>query len=344
MENFKKNKKAIIIGSLIFIAFVASLIIMRIRSQVSLYKDTHTVGNTSGNLLNGGLFAESDGKIYFANPKDNGTLYVMGQDLKDPKQLYNDNVSYLNVAGDYLFYTRRNDKRHSQGDAMLSLSKTGLFRLNISGTRLGKLYDAPTQTVSLYGNYLYYQRYDKKEGLQLGKAKIDGDSDEVIVKEGIAPYSIQDDKIIYAALNNDHMIHSMRIDGSEQSIIFDGNATNVIRVGQHIYFMDMDQNYALCRVKLDGSEPEVLESRRVATYNVDGSEQMIYYQVDDGKENGLYGMNLDSQITEKVQDGDYNFIHLTKDYLFCESFDQNEVYVMKIGGAGLKNLKLPDGK
>ncbi len=45
----------------------------------------NAVGNTSGNLLNGGLFCEYDGKIYFANPNDYNRLYVMNSDCTDIK-------------------------------------------------------------------------------------------------------------------------------------------------------------------------------------------------------------------------------------------------------------------
>ena len=38
-------------------------------SRTTMNND-NAVGNTSGNLLNGGLFCEYDGKIYFANPND----------------------------------------------------------------------------------------------------------------------------------------------------------------------------------------------------------------------------------------------------------------------------------
>ncbi|MDE7206260.1 MAG: DUF5050 domain-containing protein, partial [Lachnospiraceae bacterium] len=34
-----------------------------------------TIGNTSGNLYNGGLFCESDGYVYFSNPYDSNALY-----------------------------------------------------------------------------------------------------------------------------------------------------------------------------------------------------------------------------------------------------------------------------
>ena len=39
-----------------------------------------TLGNTAGNLNNRGLFCEYNGKVYFSNAYDDGTLYSMNPD------------------------------------------------------------------------------------------------------------------------------------------------------------------------------------------------------------------------------------------------------------------------
>lgn len=62
-------------------------------------------GNTSTNLLNGGLFAESGDTIYFANPYDQNSLYSMDKKLSHVKKLHDDYTSYINAAGRYIFYT-----------------------------------------------------------------------------------------------------------------------------------------------------------------------------------------------------------------------------------------------
>lgn len=90
---------------------------------------------------------------------------------QNPK-LYNDKVSYINAAGNYIFYTRRNDKLKSTGNALLSLSTTGLFRITKNGTDLGRLYEDPTQVACLYGNNIYYQHYDQKEVLNFTQQKL----------------------------------------------------------------------------------------------------------------------------------------------------------------------------
>ncbi len=328
-RNFHFIRK-MIITVLILLIIIGLLIFSRIHNQVVLYDDPNTVGNTSGNLLNGGRFCEADGIIYFSNTRDDEALYSMNINLNHMKKIIGDKVSYINAAGKYIFYTRRNDQKSSTGEGLFSLSTTGLFRITNNGKNLYKLYDDPTQVVNLTGNFVYYQHYDQKEGLQLYSAKIDGSSDDQLTEEAVAPYSVDNGLIYYSGWDTDHMIHSMNINGSDKNVIYDGNCTSVIKVGNHLYFMDMDQNYALVRINLDGSEPETLIPARIATYNVDEAESSVYYQVDDGKNNGLYRLDLENHETELLAAGDYNYLHLIANYLFYESYTGETTYVMDL--------------
>lgn len=333
-----------ILGGLGAVILVVVGFFMWQKTKVQLYDDPNTTGNTAGNLLNGGKFCEADGRIYYADPYDNDSLYVTDDKLQKSTKLHGDTVSYLNVAGDYIFYTRRNDRKSVTGGNVLALSKTGLFRVTTDGKNMGKLYDEPTQSVCLYGNYLYYQHYDEKKGLQLNAAKMDGSSDELLLDEGVSPYSISQGVMYYTGYDKDHNIHTMNINGSDEQTIYNGNCTSLIRAGEHLYFLDMSQNYALVRVNLDGSNPVAIVSDRLATYNVDEKESAVYYQVDNGTSNGLYVKDLEGGEVRKIADGNYNYLHLTSKYLFYETYDGKSVYVMDLGTEQEKPFQAPVGK
>lgn len=310
--------------SIIIIAIV--IVLMLNKEKVKLYSDSSTTGNTSCNLLNGGLFTQADNVIYFANPYDDNKLYKMNANLTKVKKLYNDKVSYLNAAGNYIFYTRRNDKLKTTGNALLSLSTTGLFRITKNGTELGRLYEDPTQVACLYGNNVYYQHYDHKKGLELYSTKIDGSESKLLKAEAIAPYSVSGNTIYYSGWKKDHNIHSMNISGSEQKVIYNGNCTSVVKTGDYIYFLDMDLNYNLCRIGLDGGTAEVIIQNKLATYNITNDGNIIFYQIDDGRQNGLYMYDLSSGINEQIVSGDFNFIHIISDYVFYEKYDGSTAY------------------
>ena len=321
-----------------FLAVALIAVSFFLKGHITLYKDESTTGNTSCNLLNGGLFCEADDKIYFANLNDENTLYSMDNDLTNIKKIYDDRASYINAAGNYIFYTRRNDKLKNDGDALLSLSTTGLFRLNIKNGSLGKLYDEPTQVVCLHGNYVYYQHYDQKKGLELYSAKIDGSEDKCLVQEAAAPYAVTNDKIYYTGWDKDHNIHSVSVTGSSPSTIYEGNCTSLTKNGDYLYYMDMENNYALCRIVIDGGSPEIIVNKRLATYNISPDGETIYYQEDGGKQNGLYRLDLSSGKSTLIMKGNYNYLSLTSKYLFFESFDQSTAYVYDISSGTCNNF------
>lgn len=328
--NMNKNRKSILTLCIAFVITLGVILLFQYFNKVKLYDDESTTGNTSGNLLNGGLFCESDGVIYFSNPYDEGMLYSMNSNLEKVKKLSDDNVSYLNVAGRYIFYTKRNDKKNVDSDFFMALSTTGLYRANLKGRSISSLYKDPTQVACLYGNNVYYQHYDQEQGLQLYAAKIDGSEDKKLLDEPCAPFAVFNNTIYYAGYNGNHSIHSVNINGTGDSVLYDGNCTNVTLNGEYLYFMDMNDNYALKRIPVGGGAPEALVSDRLATYNVSADGNTIYCQIDNGSDNGLYSLDINSKSLKLIASGNFNYLNLTSNYLFYEEYDQSKLYIMDL--------------
>lgn len=343
-------KKKIILSVVLITAVVVGLLYFRMSSQVTMYSDEHTTGNTSGNLLNGGLVCQVEDTIYFANPYDEGTLYEMDSDLSHIKRIVNDNASYINGAGKYLFYTKRNDKKTIDSDSFMALWSTGLYRLNAKTKNMSCLYDDPTQVAALYGNSIYYQHYDQKKGLELYSVKIDGSDEKQLLAQACAPQVITEDAIYYTGLPSaksvqngesapDHSIYRLSIQGGEPELLYDGNFTGLSRQGNYLYFLDMNADYALKRIALDGTQAETLVSEHIATYNVSEEGDVLYCQVDNQKNNGLYEVNINSHSMNLIEAGDFNYFHLTSDYLFYQTYDQSDMFVMEL--ATKEREKLP---
>lgn len=78
------KQKAILIPTIIILILAASLVVSYLINRIP-ENDISVTGNTAGNLNNKGLFAESEGKVYFSNAYDNGCLYSMNADETDLK-------------------------------------------------------------------------------------------------------------------------------------------------------------------------------------------------------------------------------------------------------------------
>ena len=180
--------------------------------------------------------------------------------------------------------------------------------------------------------------------------KIDGSEEKMLLAEPCAPYVVTDNAIYYTSLpsvkavRNDktvasHAIRRLSIHGGEPETILEGNFTGLSRQGNYLYFLDMSADYCLKRITLDGQQEETLVSEHVATYNVSENGDVLYCQIDNQKDNGLYELNIASHDLSLITEGDFNYLHLTSDYLFYETFDQSDMFVMEL--ATKKSQKLP---
>ena len=84
----KKSIK-IILAVFVVLAVVISIAGTKYLNRTQ-YNDSYVNGNTTGNLYNDGLFCESNGTVFFANPDDNNYLYSMDLSGGNLKKLSED--------------------------------------------------------------------------------------------------------------------------------------------------------------------------------------------------------------------------------------------------------------
>ena len=107
------NTKRNVITILVVVLLLAAIIVYGIVKSKSMAIPENTIDNTAGNLNNGGLFCEHDGRVYFANSYDSGCLYSMNADQTDIKKLYDLSVKFINAGGDYVFFYGETSKASS---------------------------------------------------------------------------------------------------------------------------------------------------------------------------------------------------------------------------------------
>lgn len=322
-------KKAIII--ILSVLIVGGLFGYTYLNSRIVYNKEFTQGNTSGNLLNGGLFCEDGNKIYFSNPNDDGNLYVMNSDCTNFQKINDDKAAYINSAGKYLYYCRKNNEKQSTAGSIFVFSNVGVYRLDKKNGKLGKLYAKSAEMVNLSGNYIYYQHYTDPIGLELYQVKIDGREEKCLLNYPVVPSAIMNDTLYYTNTEDNHNLYSMNLRTTASDLVYEGNCTSSVIQDEYLYFLDMDRNYALTRTGLDGSDPVTLVNDRVFTYNISPSGKYIYYQVDDKENSRLSMLNTETGKASTIMEGNYNSIHITSNYVFFTDFSNGSVYVMPLG-------------
>jgi hypothetical protein len=327
----KKNKeKRIIIAVIIGVVVILSIItgvVLHFRSNVTNNPEG-TVGNTAGNLYNGGLYCESDGYVYFSNAYDGNALYSMLPNETNIKKLASTEMSSINADSKFI-YCYQNGSGSGTGLGYL-FSVTGVYRIPKKNSQNSTCLDRITgKYVLLAGNDIYYTCTD--DGVSLKKVSTSGKNKETLLELDILPVSVQNSTFYY--INNEDNLHLMAYDlktNSSKQVAAEDIYMPIIE-GNTIYGIDIHNNYSLCRLDISTGEKTQLDSARTDLINL--TDNYIYYQTS-GDTPQLKRVRRDGSDMEVVADGSYSNINATSQYVYFTKFGSDiPVYKTPVYGA-----------
>lgn len=325
----KKNWKILLFAAIILILAIVFILVSELSGRIPS-NDPSVIGNTAGNLNNGGLFAESDGKVYFSNAYDNGCLYSMNADETDLKKLSNEPVNSINVSGNFLYYYMNSQ---DGGSGLGFVVRTyGIYRSKTNGKDTQCLDRTASINMLLTGDYLYYQRYNNKDFTKLYKIKTDKSEKTLVSDVIINPSACNNGIIYFSGTGKDHYLYALDTRTDTISTVFQGNLCFPSYHQGYIYYMDISSDYRLCRYSLSENTVEILTNDRVDTFNV--GDSFIYYQKNSVSDPALMRMRLDGSNPEIIAPGNYENINLTSSYVYFNAFGENTpVYHMPVNGS-----------
>lgn len=344
------GKKAIIITILVIVCLFTGLWGYNHFAGQIENNPAGTIGNTAGNLNNGGYFCESDGRVYFANAYDGGSLYSMNADESDIRKLANAEVMFINQAGKHLYYYQKD----SQGASSLGFvtHMAGLYRSQLNGDKILCLDKSDCYTVSLVGNTIFYEKAVKGSDVQRSLYRISTDKKDMseCVHFMVNPACATNGGFYYSGTVNDHYLYFYNEMTGASNQVADYDMWFPTLCDNYIYFMDTKNDYQLCRYSLASQQMDVLTTDRVDFFNVYGN--YIYYQKVDNKSPALMRMYIDGSNPEVVAEGNYCDINITSQFVYFRAFGAPEpiyhtttngpVAVSNFDGAraaALKNMK-----
>lgn len=313
--SLKDNKKNLLIVAGIFLVLIIIVILLGIKSSVKKIPDD-TIGNTAGNLNNGGLFCEYNGKVYFSNAYDGGTLYVMNSDETNVKKLNDSVVSYINASPSYLVYYQ--SSVYTKDKLSSAVQNYGIYRTDLKGKNADCIDDNVCTALVLAGNHLYYQHFDTKKYTTLYKSDLAGKHMSEVEKAIINPHAVSQGKIYFNGTSGDHYLYALNLNDDKISTVWPGNVWNPVVLGNFVYYMDLSNHYGLSRYSLVTGEVEILTHDRVDHFNV--YDNMIYYQTAGKSNQALKRMRIDGSNNEIVHEGIHEHIHITSGYVYFNEF------------------------
>ncbi|MCR5502442.1 MAG: DUF5050 domain-containing protein [Lachnospiraceae bacterium] len=322
MSSKTKNTIIVVTTILLLGIILAGSIIFRILGERIPDNDPSVIGNTAGNLNNGGYFAESGDRVYFSNPFDKGSIYSMNPDETDFKKVTSSSSKNILVGGDYLYYYMDTS---GGGTGLGYVVKTfGVYRCDKDGRNAKCLDREAAVIMQLVGNYVYYQRYNNKDFTKTYKVKTDK-SEQILVSDSIInPAAAANGTIYFNGTEKDHYLYAMDTRNDTAYTIYKGNVWYPQYQDGYIYYMDVGSDYRICRFNPGTNETVVLTNDRVDSFNV--GRFNIYYQKNDANAPCLMRMNLDGSNPEVVAYGNFNSINLTSQYAYFRQFGEDQTF------------------
>lgn len=324
-----KNKTILIIVTISGIFLLVLFYILGQLGRKIPENNVNVVGNTAGNLYNGGMFCEDDGYVYFSNAYDNYALYRMLPNETEMEKLISTQTKNINAAGKYFYYYQFGS---GDGEGLgYVIDTTGIYRAEKKNARKSTcLHRALLDTMVLAGNHIIYD-YNGSNGVVLQKIDIDGKNGMEILPYKVTPAYVDNGKMYFNDTSDDFHLNAMEISSlaSGNPRIFELYTEDVympLVEENDIYYIDIHNNYALVRYNLVSQEKIVLDNTRTDMFNI--SKNYVYYQTS-GDNPQFKRVAKDGSSMDVIADGAYNTINITSRYVYFTEFN-SELPVYKI--------------
>lgn len=329
----KKNKKQGIIILIIVLLILTALVISSLLSERITMNPAGTIGNTAGNLNNSGLFCEYDGTVYFSNAREYGDLYAMNPDESNARKISKLNVRNILAGGDYLYYFQLGDTGQSGFGNVISVKSFN--RSDLKGNNITCLTRDIVVKGQLVDNYLYLLTSENSK-TSFYKMKIDKSDTVQLANYEVNPVCARDSVIYYNGTKTNHYLYGLDTATDISWEIWQGNLWYPVLDGDYVYYMDVAENYRLCRYSLSQDVVEILTEDRVDCFNVGSG--YVYYQKS-GDTPALKCMRTDGTDNKVIAEGIYHNINMTSQYVYFQKFGiESSLYHSAIGSDGYNDF------
>lgn len=319
------------ICAVLFAALIIGVSLWRYLDSRTLYNESFVNGNSAGNLYNGGLFCESNGKIFFANPDDKNRLYSMDLSGENVKKLSNDTAMYINADSHYVYYVRRNGNQDEEF-SVFSFNTNSLCRIPRDGGKVVILDRDPCIYATLIGNYIYYLHYDNEEATRLYRIGIDGKDRTQLSSEYVFTCSALGQYFYYDGISDGNLYEYDTVSNTSHMVYECSCYKPIVTSDNNVYYMDPTQDLALVHTNTKFGNPITLTGDSVDLYNIYGST--IFYQRYGKEGSALCMIKNDGSEGRELFYGNYSSIHVTSYYLYFSDFRTKQVYYTPIANPG----------
>ncbi len=282
----------------------------------------HVVGNSSGNLMNGGLIVRYHDRYIFSDFSNREFISSVNLEWVDKRIVHPSASRNFNIYGSSLIFCDLGDKQKIKRlyfgtNQLETLVEDDTFLLNVVGDSIfyrnntdgQKIYRFDLKTknnvplteckgwyITPVNGTIYFRNYDI---LKLASIDYNGE-DYKVLSEDTPVDIIHDGKyLFYGNWDRGKRLTKLEIGHSaiDEEAICNDAAFSINEANDTLYYSNWDDNKALYSIKKNGDSRTKLIDQPVWCLNI--VDQYIYFRIH-GDDNSLYRCKIDSTQFEKI--------------------------------------------
>jgi hypothetical protein len=259
--------------------------------QVIEFNSADVVGNNIENTNNYGIAVENEDYIFYI--KDNLNLIRVDKDFQNEKIMTEkpsgSGLMRLNIAGDWVYYTAGEE----------------LNRISIDGTKNETIYKMGwLLDIHMKDKWIYYINFANESTVY--KMDLNGRNLQKFLEIDASDIAIYEDRMIFSHIEDEKdYVESIKLDGSDRRLEFEGRAYNLIKLDDYYYYLG--ENYGLYKRAIDESTgAQLLVEGEVSSYTI--VDDKIYYSLFSEEVGypgrGVYQVELDGTSKTIISDSE----------------------------------------
>ncbi|MDZ4132821.1 MAG: DUF5050 domain-containing protein, partial [Dethiobacteria bacterium] len=272
------------------------------------------VGNSNGNIVNGGLAALQGEVVYFRS-NEGGSLAMGNLSGGGVKVISSDAAWFINVLGDWIYYSNRDDNNR-------------IYKIKTDGSGRATLTDGGSWFITAVDDWIYYISED--DNFQLAKIDLNGDNKTIISEDSTWFINIADGWIYYINRSDQDKIYRIKPDGSERSAVSSYAACCINVYDGRIYHSNEQDGSKLYSIKLDGTDETALTDHPVWFINV--ADGWVYY-VNEEDNFTLNKLKPDGTGRVKLTNDSARYVVLIDDWVvFLDYAEEDSTFKVRLDG------------
>ena len=289
------------------------------------------VGNTDGNIANGGYSVEKGKYIYYAAPSEDMNkvnINRIEKGKKDEIVIFQGDydVRSLNIKNNKIYFVNITNENLSHGDTL----NNKIYSMNLDGTDAKVINDNEfsNEYLEIYvvGNKIYYVGTDNN----VYSMDLKGGNRQLEVESQTGFLAVNSKYILYnkAKENSDTYVTYIKSLGKNDERELNGQLINFANFYEN-YVYYIDENYKISKVSVNGGETQKIYDG--TAYNMNAYDGNIYYlnYRDESNEDYtvcIYKISVDGGEPKKVKDLNYysSFINVVNGYIYSTDVNTEE--------------------